>query len=66
MLLIGSEIPFTSMEPHLFYGWDNVARHPLLNVMLSFPSWDVFLVAIDTTWNKRVPITITYVMFWLK
>ncbi len=30
------------------HGWDNVARHPLLNVMLDCPSGDVFIGFIDT------------------
>jgi len=29
-------------------GWDNVARHPLLNVMFACPSGDVFIGSIDT------------------
>jgi hypothetical protein len=29
-------------------GWDNVARHPLLNVMFACPNGDVFLGAINT------------------
>ncbi len=29
-------------------GWDNVARHPLLNAMFACPKGDVFLGAINT------------------
>jgi hypothetical protein len=29
-------------------GWDNVARYPLLNLMLFCPNGDIFLGAIDT------------------
>jgi len=32
-----------------FNGWDNVAWHPLLNVMFACPSGDVFIGSIDTT-----------------
>jgi hypothetical protein len=31
------------------YGWDNVAWHPLLNVMFACPSGDVFIGSIDST-----------------
>jgi hypothetical protein len=30
-------------------GWDNIAWHPLLNVMLACPSGDVFIGSIDIT-----------------
>jgi hypothetical protein len=30
-----------------FDGWDNVVRHPLLNVMFTYLNGDVFLGAID-------------------
>jgi hypothetical protein len=34
-------------------GWDNVTRRPLMNVMLSCPTGDIFLGSIDTTGNKN-------------
>ncbi len=33
--------------------WDNVAQHPLLNVMFSFPSGNVFIGSIDTTRERK-------------
>ncbi len=30
-------------------GWDNIARHPLLNIIFACPSGDVFIGSIDTT-----------------
>jgi hypothetical protein len=45
------------------YGWDNVAWHPLLNVMFACPSGDVFIGPIDSTREGRMPIT--YIMHWL-
>jgi hypothetical protein len=35
-------------------GWDNVIRQPLMNVMLSCPTCDVFLGSIHTTRNKNM------------
>jgi hypothetical protein len=34
-------------------GWDNVIRRPLMNVMLSCPTGDIFLGSIDTIGNKK-------------
>jgi hypothetical protein len=34
-------------------GWDNVTCRPLMNVMLSCPVGDIFLVSINTTGNKK-------------
>jgi hypothetical protein len=34
-------------------GWDNGARHPLLNVMFACPSGDVFISSIDTKWEWK-------------
>jgi hypothetical protein len=33
--------------------WDNVTRQPLMNVMLSCPTSDIFLGSIDTIGNKK-------------
>jgi len=41
--------------------WSNVARHPLLNVMFVYPNGNVFIGAIDTTWEcKDAYIYITH------
>jgi hypothetical protein len=40
-------------------GWDNVTRRPLMNVMLSCPTGDIFLGSIDTTGNKKTNAYIT-------
>jgi hypothetical protein len=37
----------------LEYGWENIAPHPLLNVMLACPSDNVFIGSIDTTREKK-------------
>jgi hypothetical protein len=34
-------------------GWDNVARHPLLNMMFVCPNGDVFLSAIDIMGKRK-------------
>ncbi len=34
-------------------GWDNVARHSLLNIMFACPSDDVFISSIDTTREQK-------------
>jgi hypothetical protein len=44
-------------------GWDNVAWHSLLNVMLIYPNGNVFIGSIDTIGTGRMPNT--YVMHWL-
>jgi len=36
-----------------FNGWNNVAWHPLLNVMLVCPSGNVFIGSIDTTREQK-------------
>jgi hypothetical protein len=43
--------------------WDNVAWHPLLNVMFACPSGDVFIGSIDTTREQKDANT--YVMHWV-
>ena len=35
-------------------GWNNVTRQPLMNVMLSCITGDIFLGSIDTTRNKKM------------
>jgi hypothetical protein len=40
-------------------GWDNVTHRPLMNVMLSCPTGDIFLGSIDTTGNKKTKAYIT-------
>ncbi len=54
-LLKRCEIPFTSMEPPfaIYNGWDNVTRHPLLNLMFACPNGDVFLDAINIHMNEQ-------------
>jgi hypothetical protein len=37
-------------------GWDNVTRRPLMNIMLSCPTGDIFLGSIDTTGNKKTKV----------
>ncbi len=44
-------------------GWDNIAQHPLLNVIFVCPNGNVFINAIDTT--RSVKMHRTYVMHWL-
>ena len=34
-------------------GWDNVVHRPLMNIMLSCPTGDIFLGSIDTSGNKK-------------
>jgi hypothetical protein len=36
-----------------FGGWDNAARHPLLNIMFVCPSDDVFIGSIKTTREEK-------------
>jgi hypothetical protein len=36
-----------------FNGWDNVARHPLLNEMFTCLSGDVFIGSMDTTREQK-------------
>jgi len=36
-----------------FNGWDNIAWHPLLNVMLVYSSGNVFISSIDTTGEQK-------------
>ncbi len=36
-----------------FNGWDNIAQHPLLNVMFAYPSGDVFIGSIDTIRERK-------------
>jgi hypothetical protein len=43
-----------------FDGWGNVAWHPLLNVMFVCPNGNVFIGAIDTTWECKDAYT--YIM----
>jgi hypothetical protein len=44
-------------------GWDNVTRRPLMNVILSCPTGDIFLGSINTTGNKK---TKAYIAIELK
>lgn len=44
-------------------GWDDVNRRPLMNVMMSCPTGDVFLGSIDTTGQKK---TMAYISDQLK
>ena len=34
-------------------GWDNVVHHPLMNIMLSCPTGDIFLGSVDISGNKK-------------
>jgi hypothetical protein len=34
-------------------GWDNVIHRPLMNVMLVYPTGDVFIGSVDTTSHKK-------------
>ena len=34
-------------------GWDNITSRPLMNVILSCPTCDIFLGSIDTIGNKK-------------
>ena len=34
-------------------GWDNVVHRPLMNIMLSCPTSDIFLGSMDTSGNKK-------------
>jgi hypothetical protein len=34
-------------------GWDNVAQHPLLNIMFTCPNGDVFISSIDTIGERK-------------
>jgi hypothetical protein len=36
-----------------FDGWDNIAQHPLLNVILACLNGDVFISSIDTTGEQK-------------
>jgi hypothetical protein len=47
-LLKEHEISFTSMEPpFVFDGWNNVAKHPMLNMIFNCCNGDVFLGVIN-------------------
>ncbi len=45
-------------------GWDNFTQCPLLNVMFDYPNVDVFIGAIDTTWEHKDAQYIHNALVW--
>jgi hypothetical protein len=57
------DMKFDSQIWNNHFFWDNIARCPLLNVMLACSNGNVFVDSIDTIGERRMPIT--YVMHWV-